>query len=276
MRFTAQVRSKHPDPRASTRPLIDFDVVLLLLPMALAGTVIGVLLNEISPEWLVMITIVVSMAYASYKSIRKGLDLRQHERHREGLQQQTENKLSGFATSHEDASEPTAVQELKPGGPSLNRSPSLKASEELESEPLLVKSFRSNQEIARGQLKARELHFPYFDFALTVLELLGLVALNFLRDAPSLGLSCGTKGYWAVTLSTFAYLLICGILSTRYVGRKYRKKLAANYEFVQGDIHYTNKRLYLYPLLCKCLECGKVESVEKGVGVGDVSPSLIF
>ena len=67
--FIIQIRRHHPNPRVEHRPLIAFDVVLLLLPMALAGTVLGVLLNGVSPNWLVLVTIFFVLTYSSFKTV---------------------------------------------------------------------------------------------------------------------------------------------------------------------------------------------------------------
>jgi uncharacterized membrane protein YfcA len=68
--FAIQIRRKHPNERVGHRPLIAFDVVLLLLPMALAGTVLGVLLNGVSPNWLVLAIIFIVLSYSSVKTVR--------------------------------------------------------------------------------------------------------------------------------------------------------------------------------------------------------------
>jgi hypothetical protein len=43
--YTVNIWKRH--PKATHRPLIDYDVALMLEPMTLLGTVVGVLLNVI-------------------------------------------------------------------------------------------------------------------------------------------------------------------------------------------------------------------------------------
>ena len=45
-------RSRH--PVVKTRPLIDYDAVLILEPLMLLGTTFGVMLNAVSPTWLIL------------------------------------------------------------------------------------------------------------------------------------------------------------------------------------------------------------------------------
>ena len=77
--FFMLINLKHPDPNAHGRPLIAFDVAILLLPGALAGTVLGVLLNAISPSWLVLAIIFVVLSYSAFGTVKKGLELYKKE-----------------------------------------------------------------------------------------------------------------------------------------------------------------------------------------------------
>lgn len=53
------MRVRH--PLVPTRPLIDYNAALMLQPMMLSGTVVGVMLNAISPAW-VLVILLVSLA----------------------------------------------------------------------------------------------------------------------------------------------------------------------------------------------------------------------
>lgn len=159
--------------------------------MSLAGSVLGVLLNEVSPQWLVLGTIVLAMGYASYKSVRKGLALRRHERHRAAAP--VEAKAGGGLLQAWPPSigslNAEAAAELQPVGADAS-----------EAQPLLLQNYRSAGELARGKLHARELSFPWQDLAMTLAELVGLVAINLVlrlhgggqvRHAGVLGRNCG-------------------------------------------------------------------------------------
>ena len=63
------VRLKSPvNPK---NPLIDFNSILVLEPMLLAGTIVGVILNIVSPSWLLVLLLMVTLTYASFRSIQK-------------------------------------------------------------------------------------------------------------------------------------------------------------------------------------------------------------
>jgi len=65
VRFVMLVRRNHPNP-AVKRNLINFDIILLMMPMALAGTTLGVLINGISPGWLIIAILFVTLTFIAY------------------------------------------------------------------------------------------------------------------------------------------------------------------------------------------------------------------
>ncbi len=62
-------RAKH--PTLIDRPLIDYLAVLLLEPLMLAGTVVGVLLNSVFPSWLLVALLAVILSYTTFRTTRK-------------------------------------------------------------------------------------------------------------------------------------------------------------------------------------------------------------
>jgi len=78
--FFIIVRLKHPDPNANGRPLIAYDLILVLLPGALAGTVLGVLINAVSPNWLTNVVILLVLIWSSIRTWKKAIQMRRLER----------------------------------------------------------------------------------------------------------------------------------------------------------------------------------------------------
>jgi hypothetical protein len=68
--FIVNARGRHPfNP---DRPLIDYETMLMMEPMTLAGTIIGVNMNAICPEWLITILIVWLLSKTSLRTFSKG------------------------------------------------------------------------------------------------------------------------------------------------------------------------------------------------------------
>lgn len=75
--FVINVRAKHPVVR--DRPLIDYETVLMMEPMTLAGTIIGVNMNAVFPEWLITVCIVLLLTKTAQRTFTKGLKIFREE-----------------------------------------------------------------------------------------------------------------------------------------------------------------------------------------------------
>eukprot|EP01063_Lacrimia_lanifica_P042101 TRINITY_DN9_c0_g2_i2.p1 TRINITY_DN9_c0_g2~~TRINITY_DN9_c0_g2_i2.p1 ORF type:complete len:830 (+),score=400.65 TRINITY_DN9_c0_g2_i2:69-2558(+) len=60
---------RHP---TADRPLVDFDLALILIPMELTGSLIGVLLNIIFPNWLTLTCLFLLLCFTTYRTYFKG------------------------------------------------------------------------------------------------------------------------------------------------------------------------------------------------------------
>lgn len=56
--YLLMFRKKHP---YANRPLVDYDTAMLLQPMSLAGTVLGVFLNQVFPSWLILALLIITL-----------------------------------------------------------------------------------------------------------------------------------------------------------------------------------------------------------------------
>ncbi|GLD91566.1 hypothetical protein PINS_up000099 [Pythium insidiosum] len=75
--FLINVRKSH--PLARDRPLIDYETVLMMEPMTLAGTIIGVNMNAVFPEWLITVCIVWLLTKTSLRTFDKGMRIWREE-----------------------------------------------------------------------------------------------------------------------------------------------------------------------------------------------------
>ncbi|EGD79068.1 hypothetical protein PTSG_02036 [Salpingoeca rosetta] len=85
VQFFFQIRRRHPLPGAQHRRVIDFDTILMLLPLALAGTVVGVIFNTVSPDWLVLVVVIIVLVFTTFKTLVKGRELRRQEQEARAL-----------------------------------------------------------------------------------------------------------------------------------------------------------------------------------------------
>lgn len=59
------LQRRHP---FANRPIVDFDAIQLLVPNLLAGTIFGVFLNAVSPDWLITVGLVIALGYSGFSA----------------------------------------------------------------------------------------------------------------------------------------------------------------------------------------------------------------
>lgn len=60
-------------PKIPGKPLIDYEVVMMLTPMLLVGTTIGVILNTMFPGWLIVALLALTLIYTCYRTTKKAI-----------------------------------------------------------------------------------------------------------------------------------------------------------------------------------------------------------
>lgn len=68
------------NPNFPHKIAVNYDFLIILLPLALVGTLIGVFINQVFPELILSICTVCLFIFVIYKSFTKGLSLREKER----------------------------------------------------------------------------------------------------------------------------------------------------------------------------------------------------
>jgi uncharacterized membrane protein YfcA len=57
-------------------PIINYDLAAIMEPTTLIGTVLGVMLNHILPNWLILLKLVTLLAFITYHTFLKGREVR--------------------------------------------------------------------------------------------------------------------------------------------------------------------------------------------------------
>lgn len=67
--FVLGFKQKHPFRDTIT---IDYNIPLLLVPMVLFGTMVGVTMNKVTPPWIILISLTLVLIINTYKTLQKG------------------------------------------------------------------------------------------------------------------------------------------------------------------------------------------------------------
>jgi len=75
--FTSNVRKRNPH---ADRPLIDLDCAIFLVPMTLAGTVLGTTMHIVTPAWLIGFLLIIVLGATTHRTVQKGMKTFKTER----------------------------------------------------------------------------------------------------------------------------------------------------------------------------------------------------
>lgn len=234
-----QVLQFHPEVRQ--RRLIDFPLVMLLLPSTLCGTVIGVLMNSISPTWLIVLIILFVLGYATYETFKKAFSLRQQE----GL------RVANGTENNDDDDDDPLLASVVAWPQSHTR--------QVETLALTYQTGNgaNDEDEERAQLSVimrGEGRLPLNYLGVSVLFLGLLLLLSLLRGGRSktkpsfAGVTCGSTAYILLICSQFVLCILAAGVAMLWVRRQFIRKVQLNYPFVKGDVYYTNSRILMLPL----------------------------
>ncbi|CAM6127273.1 unnamed protein product [Calypogeia fissa] len=91
-------------PTLPHKPLIDFDVVMLLQPNLLLGISTGVILNVVLPDWVIIALLAVTLSYMTILSYKSALSRWKKESKQNSLQRKTPSPLPNGESFHADRS----------------------------------------------------------------------------------------------------------------------------------------------------------------------------
>mmetsp|Transcript_100873 Transcript_100873/g.261040 ORF Transcript_100873/g.261040 Transcript_100873/m.261040 type:complete len:588 (+) Transcript_100873:125-1888(+) len=60
-------------PRMTGQPVIDYDCVVLLEPLLCLGVMAGVMVNQMSPQWLLLLLLLMTLGFALWRTASKGI-----------------------------------------------------------------------------------------------------------------------------------------------------------------------------------------------------------
>uniref|UniRef100_A0A7S0PXU7 Uncharacterized protein n=1 Tax=Coccolithus braarudii TaxID=221442 RepID=A0A7S0PXU7_9EUKA len=236
-------------PLAPHRPMIDFDVPLLLLPMQLGGNALGVLLFPVFPSGLLLTLAVVILTVAAVKTIHRGIkDFKQ------------ELKASRCTPLLEEGSDgelgvpsPTPLLTAPEGKGLASEAEGKRAPEKLKIEPL-------SAEEQRKQTKSN---------CLKVLALIGFWIFFVIEFFGSKGHSNCSATFiaWQVALFVFALLTIAP-------GAYLARASAASRQTLPGDIDWSKTPQLLLAVVA-ALFIGLVSGL-LGLGGGELMAPLLL
>ncbi|RHY59327.1 hypothetical protein DYB30_001201 [Aphanomyces astaci] len=236
--------------------LIDYEVMVMMEPMTLAGTIIGVSMNKVCPEWIITMLLVALLSKTSHRMMQKGKTIWNQEavkdrrRQETVLQQWTDvvraAKMSPAVvacakqwlavTNQRRKKEDEADSRLSSTEVALSMANPIDDEDSdfdddkvSDDEFLLKKAhlmslngvvIKPPQVAALEELHEYKRSIPWGDLSVLLVAWIGLFAYSILKGghgAPSIiGLVCGSMAYWSLTMLAFPFF----VSVTSYFGFK--------------------------------------------------------
>ena len=61
---------RHPD---ADRPLVDWDLILVMEPLTMVGAIVGAFMSKVLPDWLLSVSLVLLLAVTTEATLKKGI-----------------------------------------------------------------------------------------------------------------------------------------------------------------------------------------------------------
>ena len=244
---TTLVNSMRRHPIAD-RPIICWDLILVMEPLILVGALFGSMLHRLLSENVIVVMLVV------FYSVTARVTLIKAGRMHESESKYIDELISTRMTTEQLRKDRTVTFE-----PSL-----LQSIDEISSvmSPLPVKAAREKQRILitnpdfvtlRSDLLEQEKVTPREK----ILALCGmfsiLIFLNIMVGGGAFvspwGIKCGGIAFWVVHVIMAACLIAFAWAAQTYLVYRHEMKQIVDFDFVHGDIHWDSRSKIIYPLL---------------------------
>lgn len=253
---TIYFRIKERNPKAD-RPLIDWDLLILLQPPMICGALFGVLINFTFPEWLILILLECLLFFVTYTTAKKTIYNRKKENAVvvEGPVQTEMSSLEPNATKPAEQQDTTVrsqnVQELGDesysvvnGEADQIQSPSIAPSEDEKNPGRLEIESRFKATIPWRQATIVVLTHCFMVIAILIRGGMGANSIAHIKQC--------SQGFidWIPL-----FIIICcgiGVGNCIYVYRNYQWRVQVKYPFLEEDIKWTPKKMAQFMALAIC------------------------
>jgi len=243
-------------PVVPHRHLIAYDAALVLLPATLLGTTVGVFLNKVTPNWLIVALLVWLCAFSGKRTLSQAFKRREKEDEVKGAYKSI---AQGEGEDEGEGGEAHGGAELTP----LNKDTSPPSGAGL--------ALTAGAQIMLGIEHAAEAKFPTASVCRllgTWLAVMGLSMLKGGHGAPSLvGVTCGSLGYWGVVGLNLPVLGMLTFVAGRLLLSRHQRLLSCGYQYAEGDVQWDSQKVWTYPAY---VAVGAIAAGMLGVGGGMV------
>jgi uncharacterized membrane protein YfcA len=242
------VGKRHPK---ADRPLIDWNLVLIMEPLAIAGALIGAFINKLLPDLLLSILLVVLLSIMGTQTMQKARSLHRKE--------------SAVLRSDSTASSETAALTNSGTGYGATKNQETPAAVNTESSAELEEILQAERTV------------PTFSILVLVALFVVVLTVNLAKGGGAfvspLGITCGSSRFWLANLFILIVIVAVSLYARHLLVAEYYRKEHVGYQYVEGDIRWNERNSVIYPLLCTT---AGIFSGMFGVGGGIIQGPLML
>lgn len=231
------VYKRHPE---ADRPLVDWDLILVMEPLTMGGAIVGAILSKILPDWILVISLVVLLAYTTKTTMDKGIS--QWNKETKAFEAEKKSALAQAIKSVDDANSNLEMSSLLRDNGS-------------DSEDDETGNLKQYVDPKLKQLLEEERHTPQDKVTIITVMVVVVLALNMAKGGggtfPSpFGIKCGSISYWFTTGLVFAWILGISVYVRGILIEKWKLKQIVNFKYATGDVEWNERNTIVYPCIC--------------------------
>jgi uncharacterized membrane protein YfcA len=228
---------RHP---TADRPLIDWDMILVMEPLTIAGALMGALINKVLPELLLTVLLVLLLAITAQNTLSKAIQLYR----KETAQMNQESELTKLVVNQQrnDDDGDEEDDENKEGD----------EPDESQADQMVTVMSKEHEELQA--ILEQERHHSQHNIILLVVMFVVVLIINVSKGGGAfkspLGITCGSSAFWMSNFLLLAWILAISIHARVVLLHKYERKAACNYAYQPGDIVWDERATVVYPIIC--------------------------
>lgn len=230
------------------RPLVDWDLILVMEPLTMAGAVVGAFVSKIMPDWILVTSLVVLLGFTTQTTLAKGFNqYRKETKHFEDL---ARSELSKALDDDEDDSERQGLLESEK---EKEKEALTAAASNLGSYPEQQKPL-TEEERELAALRDSERATPYNNVVILTTMVVVVIVLNLLKGGGGsfpnlLGIVCGSFNYWVLTAMVFIWVMGISFWMRAQLIAKWQQKTRLKYVYTDGDVEWNETNTLIYPAI---------------------------
>ena len=245
------------------RPLIDWDLILVMEPPTLFGALVGANLNKVLSETIIAVMLVVLLSFTAHNTFKKAFKMyRAETMEMNGVKNEPllnqylaldENNVTTDANNEQGGFE---YEEFCLNRPHIATGNSLQPIQLDATETDLFYDSPSPEfgnPLLIETITEQERHMKPQNISLIVFMFLVVVVVNILKGGggfPSpIGIMCGSLAFWSAQLLLLLFIVMIAAISRKRLIKDAQRKMDAGYVYLKEDIIWDERSTVVYPLV---------------------------